>query len=59
MNTEKQGGRRDAIIEAAYSCMARGGYDRTSTAQIRAAENAADQAAVDEAAEGRAAATGE
>lgn len=32
---------------------------RTSTAQIRAAENAADQAAVDEAAEGRAAATGE
>ncbi len=37
MNTEKQGGRRDAIIEAAYSCMARGGYDRTSTAQICAA----------------------
>lgn len=34
MSTDKQGGRRDAIIEAAYSCMARGGYDRTSTAQI-------------------------
>lgn len=37
MSTDKQGGRRDAIIEAAYSCMARGGYDRTSTAQICAA----------------------
>lgn len=37
MSTEKRGGRRDAIIEAAYSCMAKGGYDRTSTAQICAA----------------------
>lgn len=37
MSTEKQSGRRDAIVEAAYSCMAKGGYDRTSTAQICAA----------------------
>lgn len=37
MNPEKQGGRRDAIVEAAYNCMAKGGYDRTSTAQICAA----------------------
>lgn len=37
MSVEKRSGRRSAIIEAAYSCMARNGYERTSTAQICAA----------------------
>ncbi|WP_454295262.1 TetR/AcrR family transcriptional regulator [Salana multivorans] len=37
MATESRPDRREAIIAAAYSCMARGGYERTSTAQICAA----------------------
>ncbi len=37
MATESRPARREAIIAAAYSCMARGGYERTSTAQICAA----------------------
>lgn len=37
MARDRRPDRREAIISAAYVCMARGGYERTSTAQICAA----------------------
>lgn len=37
MDTPRGSGRREAIVDAAFTCMARQGYDRTSTARICAA----------------------